>query len=99
MQSSKKYKIRTKVWLYNGSAAWHFVTIPKKIASELKFLKYFSRKAWGSIKVKVKIGDTEWDTSIFPDSKSGTYLLPIKKEIRKKENIIVDKTINLVLEV
>jgi len=35
----------------------------------------------------VNIGKTSWMTSIFPDKKSTSYLLPIKAEIRKKEQI------------
>ena len=33
------------------------------------------------------LGGQVWRTSIFPDSKSGTYVLPVKKEIRRKAGV------------
>jgi hypothetical protein len=44
-------------------------------------------KGWGSLPVEVTIGKTTWKTSIFPDSKSGTFILPIKAVVRKKEEV------------
>ena len=32
----KKYTIKSKVWLYSGQAAWHFIGIPKKESEEIK---------------------------------------------------------------
>jgi Domain of unknown function (DUF1905) len=62
-----------------------FFTIPKKESSELKETYTGQTKGWGSLPVQVTIGKTVWKTSIFPDSKSGTFLLPIKASVRKKE--------------
>ncbi|CAB4654782.1 unannotated protein [freshwater metagenome] len=33
------------------------------------------------------IGESNWATSLFRESKSGSYILPLKKEIRSKEKI------------
>ena len=61
--------------------------IDKKQATVIieKFGK--NRRGFGSIPVIVKLGKTEWKTSIFPDSKSGTFLLPLKAQVRKKEEV------------
>jgi hypothetical protein len=37
--------------------------------------------------VQVRIGTTSWRTSIFPHRESGGYILPIKADVRKRENI------------
>jgi lipopolysaccharide export system protein LptA len=37
--------------------------------------------------VKATTGATTWETSIFPDSKRDTYLLPLKAKVRQKEGI------------
>ena len=37
--------------------------------------------------------------AIFPDKESDGYLLPLKAEVRKKENIVADKKINLMIEI
>ncbi len=84
----KTYTVSGKVWLYPGeSANWHFFTIPKKESGELKETYKGLTKGWGSLPVEVTIGKTTWKTSIFPDSKSGTFILPIKALVRKKEEV------------
>jgi hypothetical protein len=93
----KVYKFRSKVWLYPGMAGWHFVGIPKKESEEIKS-KQKVRAGFGSIPVMVTIGKTKWKTSIFPDKRSSTYLLPLKAEVRKKESIFSEDTISLTLE-
>lgn len=91
------YAIRAKVWLYQGDSPWHFITISKSFSKEIKKEYLWPRNGFGSIPVYVKIGKTEWKTSIFPEKK-GTYVLPLKKEIRIKEKIIVGDTIDISLE-
>ena len=92
------YKIKAKVWLWSGENPWYFVTIEKKDATQIKKEELWPRKGFGSIPVQVTIGKTTWKTSIFPEKK-GTYLLPLKKEIRDKEGIEVGKTIEVKIEV
>jgi len=41
------------------------------------------------MKVHVTIGETAWDTSIFPDKGSGGWLLPVKAAVRKAEELVV----------
>lgn len=82
-----KYTFKSKLWIWPGEkAAWHFITIPKKESETIKS-KIKVRRGFGSVKVKAKIGEVEWSTSIFPDSKSGTYVLPIKAKVRTAEGI------------
>jgi Domain of unknown function (DUF1905) len=85
---SRVYRISGKVWLYSGaSASWHFFTIPKKESSMLKEVYKGHTRGWGSLPVEVILGKTSWNTSIFPESKSGTYILPIKALVRRKEGV------------
>lgn len=74
------------MWKWNGAGAWYFCTLPKTYTVQIKSASKV-RRGWGSVRVRVTIGSTAWDTSIFPDSKSGTYLLPIKKTVRLKEEL------------
>ncbi len=86
IKKSKVFKVTGKIWLYPGeSANWHFFTIPKKESSAIKEAFTGLTRGWGSLPVTVTIGKTTWTTSIFPDSKSGTFVLPLKAQIRKKE--------------
>ena len=43
--------------------------------------------------------NTEWQTSIFPDSKAGAYLLPIKSDVRKKQKIMADDDVQVSLKI
>lgn len=56
-------------------------------------------RGFGSLPVGVKIGRTEWRTSIFPDRKSGSYVFAIKADVRKKERIAVGDTITAVVQI
>jgi hypothetical protein len=91
------YRVKAKVWLYPGNAAWHFVTLPKGPAREIKGLFAGERRGWGAIPVEATIGATTWTTSIFPDSKSGSYLLPLKASVRKAEGVVAGRTVEVVL--
>ena len=93
------YDIKAKVWLYDGKAAWHFVTLPQDQSEQIRFLATHSKSAWGSIRVSAKIGATSWKTSLFPDSKARAYLLPIKAEVRRREKIKAGDTVAVKLEI
>lgn len=83
-----QHNFRARVWVYPAAqAAWHFLTVPKKLSASIK--KEFGSKAkgWGSIPVEVTIGKTHWKTSIFPDRNINAYILPLKAEVRKREGI------------
>jgi|JI6StandDraft_1071083.scaffolds.fasta_scaffold70204_3 hypothetical protein len=92
------YTIREKVWLYpSETTAWHFVSVPKTIAQEIKTHFGSMAKGFGSLPVSVTIGTSTWRTSIFPDKRTSSYLLPLKKSIRVKEGIYDKDTITYTL--
>jgi len=93
------YQIRGKVWIYPGKTAWHFVNVSKKQSQEIKKLFGEMAGGWGSLPVKVGVDKISWNTSIFPDKKSGKYLLPLKAEIRKKKGIVAGQKISYSIEI
>lgn len=96
----KTYTIKGSVWLYPGeNAAWHFFTIPKKVTLEIDKVHKSKKRGWGSLRVEAKIGDTIWKTSIFPDRKAGTYMLPIKASVRKAEDIEANDQVTVRLSI
>lgn len=95
----KIYAMKTKVWLYPGMAGWHFVTIPKKTTKDIDYFFSTAKRGWGSLRVTVTVGTTSWKTSIFPDKKSDSYLLPLKAQVRKQESIKEGDSIKLSLEI
>lgn len=81
-----QFTFTAPLWLYAGKGAWHFVTLPKSAADEIRFFNP-TAKGFMPIKVTATLGETTWKTSIFPDAKSGSFLLAVKAEIRKKEKL------------
>lgn len=88
-----------KIWRYGGEASWWFISLPIEDAEDLE--KYCSdrKRNFGSIKVSAKIGQTEWQTSVFRDTKSNTYLLPVKAAVRRKERLEEGSTYEVILSV
>lgn len=99
MPKKNTYRFRAKVWLYPGDAAWHFITVPKKESEDIKKRFGAKKRGWGSLPVVVQVGETEWKTSIFPDSKSGTYILPLKAVVRRKEGLFEGEIADTLIDV
>jgi hypothetical protein len=90
-------------WLWQAEkAAWHFISLPKEKSEEIKFFNEnftHKKRGWGAVRVEATIGNTTWKTSIFPQAKQGAYILPIKAEVRKKENILVGNEVSVALKI
>jgi len=91
-----EYSFTAEVWLWQSEkTAWHFVTLPADMSEDIKaFTKHLAR-GFRSVKLDVKIGETRWQTSIFPSKERGGYLLPIKKSVRVAEDIGVGSTVTV----
>ncbi|WP_018238195.1 DUF1905 domain-containing protein [Ensifer sp. BR816] len=92
-----EFEFDAELWLYPGKGGWHFVTLPAHVAEQIKFLAAPRARGWRSEAVKVRTGETEWMTSIFPDKAAGSFLLPVKSEVRQKENLAAGQTIRVKL--
>lgn len=93
------FTCKSVVWIYPGMAGWHFVNLDKKTSKYIQEVFGALKRGWGSLPVRITIGKTSWDSSIFPDKKSGTYLLPLKADVRKKEHIEKDQRISYTIEI
>lgn len=89
------------LWLWSGEGgSWHFITVPEEQATEFRAESLARRGGFGSVKVEATISGVSWRTSVFPQ-KSGGYILPVKKEVRRRAGIAAgdDVTVNLDLVV
>jgi hypothetical protein len=84
---TSSYSFRAELWQYPGEAGWHFLTLPADVADDLREQAAAFRKGFGSVKVTAEISGHAWQTSVFPDSKSGSYVLPVKKAVRTAARI------------
>jgi hypothetical protein len=74
-----------EIFYWRGPSPYHFVTVPELESEDIKAVASFVSYGWGVIPVRARIGSTEWTTSLFP--KNGRYLVPIRDNVRKAENL------------
>jgi len=86
-----------KIFYWRGPAPFLFVAIPEEPSLDLKAISAMVTYGWGAIPVHVRIGKTEWKTSLFP--KDGRYLVPIKMSVQKSEDLEVGDSVIIHLEV
>jgi hypothetical protein len=86
-----------QLWCYQGANPWYFVTVPQEYGEELRMMRG-ERRGFGAIRVSVRIGQTTWQTSIFPN-KDGSYVLPVKAAVRKAETLKDGDPLTVHLEV
>jgi hypothetical protein len=60
-------------------------------------LEVGKRRGFGSVKVTVTLGQSTWQTSLFPN-KDGSWFLPIKKPVRLAEALDYDDAVEVELE-
>jgi len=63
----------------------------------IRRLELGARRGFGSVKVMARIGETRWKTSVFP-SNSGDWWLLISKKVIRAEDLALDETLTVELE-
>lgn len=77
------FEFEGRIIFWRGPAPWYFVAVPEEDSAEIKAVSNLVTYGWGVIPVQVRIGRTEFRTSLFP--KDQLYLVPIKASVRKAE--------------
>jgi len=86
-----------------GYAPIGFLRIPPEAAEAIaahefeRRLEMGKRRGFGSVKVTVALGDSRWQTSLFPN-KDGSWFLPIKKPVRVAEGLSEGEEVAVELE-
>lgn len=86
-----------EILFWKGPAPWFFVSVPAEQSRDIKAISELVTYGWGVIPVQVRIGKTEFTTSLFP--KDGRYLVPIKASVRKAEKVEKGDIVTVQLEV
>lgn len=79
--------------------AWHFVTVPAEPSEDIRDETEGRTRGFGSVRVQVRIGTTTWRTSVFPNARSGCYVLPVKKAVRRAEDVEAGEDVTVELTV
>jgi hypothetical protein len=96
-ESRQTIRFEAEVMRFDGPGGWHAVFLDEEAAARARF---FGRpNALGAIAVQVQIGASTVRTSLFPDRKRATYLLPLKAELRRREGLVKGCHISVLLTV
>ena len=103
-KDAQSFKFKSKVSVWGGNtydtSAWRFARVPEKVSAKIKAMQEGRlRRGWGAVYACALIKESEWQTSIFPDRHSATYILPLKKSIRTIEGLYDNKEITVHLDV
>ncbi len=90
-------EFKGKIFYWRGPAPFLFIAVPEEPSRDLKAISAMVTYGWGVIPVHVRIGKTEWKTSLFP--KEGRYLVPIRISVQKSEKLEVGDSVTIQIEV
>jgi hypothetical protein len=74
-----------RVLYWRGPAPYYFVAVPDGPSAAIRAVAPVVTYGWGVIPVRVALGESVWETSLFP--KDGRYLIPIRKAVRLAEEL------------
>ncbi|GCE76313.1 DUF1905 domain-containing protein [Cellulomonas biazotea] len=91
------YDFDAPLWRWDArrTDTWVFASLPTEVADEVLEVAGAVTRGFGSVRVEVTLGATVWRTSIFPDDGAGTFVLPVKKAVRRAEQVDVGDTVRL----
>ncbi|RYG45978.1 DUF1905 domain-containing protein [bacterium] len=81
---------------WRGPAPYLFVPVPPDLSAEIKALSAHLTYGWGVIPTAARIGETDYQTSLFP--RDGVYLVPVKVAVQRAEGVRVGDRVTLRLD-
>jgi hypothetical protein len=82
---------------WRGPAPYYFVPIPDEESADIHEVAAMATYGWGVIPVTARIGEVDFQTSLFP--KDGGYLLPLKDAVRRPQRITAGDEVTVELTV
>lgn len=86
---------RAPVIEWRGPAPYFYVPVPAGHVDDIRRAAKLVSYGWGVIPVEAEIGGTRFTTSLFP--KDGTYLLPIKLDVRRRTGVTVGDAVDVTM--
>jgi hypothetical protein len=97
------HEFTAELWVWEGrrSDTWTFVTLPGPVSESVSDEAHSNgpRAGFGTVRVRVQVGATSWQTSVFPDKGRGAFVLPIKAAVRRAQDLAVGDSVHVLLEV
>ncbi len=95
-----EHVFRAELWEHSPGdpGSWHFVTLPVELSEDIRF-EAGPSGGFGSVRVEARTGGTTWRTSLFPEARTGAFLLPVKRSVRDAEGLHAGATCEVALVV
>lgn len=94
MSETVRFSAPLQIWTNETeSSSVGFIILPPEAgeaiaAHELaRRLELGQRRGFGSVKVTARIGETTWDTSVFPQKGRESWFMAVKVGVRRAEGI------------
>jgi len=92
------FEFRAKLHEWSANPVMALVTLPVDLAEDIRDMG-LSRRGFGSVRVRVRTGGSEWRTSLFPDKESGSYVLPVKRAVRDAERLDIGDAVDFEIDI
>jgi hypothetical protein len=86
-----------ELWYWRGPSPYHFLTVSDDGCAQLSAIANDVTYGWGMIPVTVRIGDTEFDTSLF--QKDDRFVVPVRDVVRKAEQLELGTEVEVELRI
>ena len=74
---------------------WTFVSLPAGATEEIRDLAGDLPRGFGAVRAHVRVGTTQWWTSVFPQDASGPYVLPVKRSVREANDLHLGEDVSV----
>lgn len=94
-------EFEAELWRWDARRAdtWTFLTVPPALSAEIRDRAAARPPAgFGSVRVRVRIGTSTWETSVFPAGPE-RYDLPVKWAIRQAQGLDTGDPVCVRLEI
>jgi Domain of unknown function (DUF1905) len=92
-----EYAFTTRVIEWRGPSPYYYLPVPEEESADIAEISAMATYGWGVIPVVARIGDTVFETSLFP--RDGGYLLPLKDAVRKPRQLGVGDEVSVEMDV
>ena len=86
-------------WQEERPDSWALVALPPELSRQVDDLVSTPPRGFGSVRVEVTVGISTWRTSLFPSKPLDAYVLPVKKAVRRAEQLDVEDVATFTIRV
>jgi hypothetical protein len=97
--TTHRFTGRLFAWDEDQPDSWVFLALPAEVSDLVEEESVGSRRGFGSVRVGARLGQSTWETSVFPSKEHGTYLLPIRRAVRRAEGVTPGDTVEVAVTV